>query len=191
MENTRKKSNKLKILKKIWSVLEKIIFIALAFVSIVIVTQRISDNEKTFLGFRIFRVETGSMAPKYNVGDVILVKTKDFDKIKIGDDVTYLGTAGVMKGKIVTHQVIEIEQEGEERKFHTKGIANLSEDPIISGNQINGVVLSKLHILTTICTMFNNPIVFYFIGIIPLTILIFFTVIKGNIEKYEKYKDDK
>lgn len=191
MKDKRKNVNIFKILKNIWSILEKIIFIALAFVSIIIVTQRVSNNEKTFLGFRIFRVETGSMAPKYNVGDVILVKTKPIDKIKVGDDVTYNGTSGVMKGKLVTHQVIDIEQDGEEIKFRTKGIANFSEDPIVSGSQINGVVLFEIHLLSWICGLLNNPIIFYFIGIIPLTILIFFMVIKGNIEKYEKYKDDK
>ena len=187
MESKRQNVDVLKILKNVWSVLEKIIFVALAFVSIVIVTQRVSNNEKTFLGFRIFRVETGSMAPKYNVGDVILVKTKAIEKIKVGDDVTYNGTSGVMKGKLVTHQVIGIEQEGEEINFHTKGIANFSEDPIVSGSQINGVVLFEIHILSWICSLLNNPYMFYFIGIIPLTILIFFTVIKGNIKKYEKY----
>lgn len=190
MEDKGKSANLWEVLKYIWKILEKLIFIALVFISIVIVTQRVSNNEKTFLGFRIFRVETGSMEPKYNVGDVILVKSRAIEKIKVGDDVTYTGTSGVMKGKLVTHQVIEIEQEGEETIFHTKGIANFSEDPVISGSQINGVVLFEIHVLSWICGILNNPYMFYFIGIIPLTILIFFTVIKGNIKKYEKYKDE-
>ena len=64
----------------------------IAFVSITIVTQRVSNNENSFLGFRIFKVETGSMIPKYQIGDVILIKEKDINKIKVGDDVTYFGT---------------------------------------------------------------------------------------------------
>lgn len=190
MNNRENRGDWLKILKNIWWVLEKVIFIILAFVSIVIVTQRVSENEKAFLGFRIFKVETGSMEPKYKVGDVILVKTKSANKIKVGDDVTYTGTTGVMKGKLVTHQVIDIEQVGEEIKFHTKGIANTAEDPVITSNQVNGVVQTKMYLLTAICSVLNNPYIFYFIGIIPLTVLIFFTVIKGNIKKYENYKGD-
>ena len=189
MENQRKDVDVFKIIKNVWKVVEKIIFIVLAFISIVIVTQRVSNNEKTFLGFRIFKVETGSMAPKYNVGDVILVKTKAIEKIKVGDDVTYTGTSGVMKGKLVTHQVISVEQEGEEIRFHTKGIANFSEDPVISGNQINGVVQCKLYVISWIVGLLNNRYTFYFGAVIPLTILIFFTVLKGNIKKYKKYEE--
>ena len=153
------------VLKTIWKVLEKIIFIAILFVSITIVTQRVSNNEKSFLGFRIFKVETGSMIPKYQVGDVILIKETDINKIKVGDDVTYYGTSGSMKGKIVTHQVIEIKEKEGRKIFQTKGIANTSKDPEISGDQID---------------------VFYFFGVIPMTVLIFFTVIKGNMKKYDR-----
>ena len=175
-----------KILKTTWKVLEKIITIAILFISITIVTQRVSNNENSFLGFRIFRVETGSMIPKYQIGDVILIKEKDIDKIKVGDDVTYYGTAGTMKGKIVTHQVIEITEEEGKKIFHTKGIANLAKDPVISGDQIDGVVLCKLRIVSALISVLSNGYVFYFCGVIPLTVLIFFTVIKGNIKKYDK-----
>ena len=65
--------------------------IVIIFVYLIIVTQRISNNDKAFLGFRIFRVQTGSMIPVYNIGDVILVKEKGLDKISVGDDVTYWG----------------------------------------------------------------------------------------------------
>lgn len=175
-----------KIIKNIWNVLEKLIFIAIAFVSITIVTQRVSNNENSFLGFRMFKVETGSMEPKYHVGDVILIKERDTDKIKIGDDVTYFGTSGAMKGKIVTHQVIEIREEDGKKIFRTKGIANTAKDPEISGEQIDGVVLTKLHIVGWITTVLQNGYVFYFFGVIPMTVLIFFTVIKGNMKKYDK-----
>lgn len=175
-----------KVIKKIWKVLETIIFIAIAFVSITIVTQRVSNNENSFLGFRIFKVETGSMIPKYQIGDVILIKEKDINKIKIGDDVTYLGTAGSMKGKIVTHQVIEIAEEEGQKIFHTKGIANKTKDPVISGDQIDGVVITKLRIVGLITTLLQNGYIFYFFGVIPLTVLIFFSVIKGNMKRYDK-----
>lgn len=175
-----------KVLKTIWKILEKIIFIAILFVSITIVTQRVSNNEKSFLGFRLFRVETGSMIPKYKIGDVILIKETDINKIKVGDDVTYYGTSGSMKGKIVTHQVVGISEEDGKKIFETKGIANTSKDPKISGDQIDGVVLAKLYIVGLITSLLENGYVFYFFGVIPLTVLIFFTVIKGNMKKYNK-----
>ena len=78
------------------------------------------------------------MIPKYNIGDVILVKKVDTDKIKIGDDVTYNGKAGSMNGILVTHRVIDIEENNGEKIFHTKGIANNLEDPTIKSEQIDG-----------------------------------------------------
>ena len=181
----KKKISPLKILKITWKVIEKIIMILILFISLVIVTQRVSNNEKAFLGYRIFRVQTGSMIPKYQIGDVILVKEANLDDIVIGNDVTYWGTSGTMAGKIVTHQVIDIEMIEGQKAFHTKGIANNLEDPIVYGGQINGIVQGKLHILTTICTLLTNQYVFYFFGIIPLTFLIFFMFLKRN-ARYEE-----
>lgn len=184
MEN--EETSILKVMKIIWKIIEKIIIIAIIFVSVIIVTQKITNNEKAFLGFRIFRIETGSMIPKYQIGDVILVKEKPIDKIAVGDDVTYNGTSGSMKGKLVTHQVIKIEEKDGKKIFHTKGIANNLEDPVISGNQIDGVVQSKLYILTAFVTLLNNKYVFYFAGILPLTIFIFFSFVKVNLKKLEE-----
>jgi len=180
----------MKIVKTIWKILEKIIIVAIIFISIVIVTQRVSKNENAFLGFRIFRVETGSMIPKYQIGDVILVKETNINKIEVGDDVTYNGTAGMMKDKVVTHQVIEITEEDGKKIFKTKGIANNAADPLIDGDQIDGVVQCKLRIVTLICSLLSNRYIFYFCGVLPLTIWIFFAVIKGNIKKYEKMSDN-
>ena len=176
-------------IKTVWKILEKIIIIAIIFVSLVIVTQRVTNNDKAFLGFRIFRVETGSMIPKYQVGDVILVKERAIEQIAVGDDITYWGTIGTMKGKLVTHQVINIEFINGETAFHTKGIANNTEDPIVYGNQINGVVLGRLIVLTAITKALTNKYIFYFCGIIPLTIFVFFAFVKTNNRKFDKYKE--
>jgi len=177
------------IIKTIWKVLEKIIMIAIVLISAIIITQNVTDNEKAFLGYRIFRVQTGSMIPVYNVGDVILVKEKDINKIKVGDDVTYWGTSGVMKGKLVTHRVIEIEEKDGENVFHTQGVANNAPDPLVYPKQLNGVVQGKLHIVTAICSLLGNRYIFYFGGVVPLTIIIFFSVLKSNTKKLDKYRE--
>ena len=183
-----KKSKIAKGVKTTWKIIEKIIIIAIIFISIIIVTQRVTNNEKAFLGFRIFRVETGSMIPKYQIGDVILVKETEIDKIFVGDDVTYWGTTGTMNGKLVTHQVIKIEEIDGQKAFHTQGIANNTEDPIVYGNQINGVVQGKMYIMTGITKALANKYIFYFCGIIPLTVFVFVAFVRGNSRKFEQYK---
>ena len=176
----KKKLNISKIFKVLWNILSKIITILILFVSIIIVVQKVTNNKESFFGYRIFRVQTGSMIPKYNIGDVILVKEKDIDKIKVGDDVTYKGESGSVKGLLVTHRVIDIEEVEGKKAFHTKGIANNLEDPIVYGNQINGVVQTKLYILSLICLLLNNKYVFYFCGVLPLTIYVGFRIFKGR-----------
>lgn len=167
----------------IWSIFVKILTIAIIFICIIIVVQKVTNNAESFLGFRIFRVQTGSMIPKYQVGDVILVKEVDPQKIQIGDDVTYEGETGSMQGLLVTHRVIDIEEVDGKRVFHTKGIANNQEDPVVSEDQINGVVQTKMYILSLICMLLNNKYVFYFCGILPLTIYAAFRVFKGRTSK--------
>lgn len=178
----------MKCIKIAWKIVEKIIIISIILVSIIIATQRLTDNEKAFLGFRIFRVQTGSMVPKYEIGDVILVKEKEIEKIAIGDDVTYWGSTGVMKGKLVTHQVIKIEEIEGQKVFHTQGLANNTEDPVVYGNQINGVVQGKLYLMTAITHALANQYVFYFCGIIPLTMFVFFAFVRSNNKKFDQYK---
>lgn len=183
-----KKSNVSKCIKIVWKLIEKFLMLLIIFISIIILTQRLTNNEKSFLGLRIFRVQTGSMVPKYLIGDVILVKEKDINKINIGEDVTYWGTTGTMKGKLVTHQVINIEEIDGQKVFHTQGIANNTEDPIVYGNQINGVVQCKLYVMTLITIALSNKYIFYFCGILPLTLFIFFAFIRSNNRKFQQYK---
>ena len=182
----KKKLDISKIFKVLWNIFSKIITILILFVSIIIVVQKVTNNKESFLGYRIFRVQTGSMIPKYNIGDVILVKEKDIDKIKVGNDVTYKGESGSVKGLLVTHRVIDIEEVEGKKVFHTKGIANNLEDPIVYGNQINGVVQTKLYILSLICLLLNNKYVFYFCGVLPLTIYVGFRLFKGRHINEEK-----
>ena len=78
-----KKNPIFKIIKVIWGIFSKLVTIALIFVSLIIVTQRISNDDKSFLGFRLYKVETGSMIPKYEIGDVILVKETEMDYIEL------------------------------------------------------------------------------------------------------------
>lgn len=170
----------MKVIKVLLKIIEKVSMVAIILISIIIVTQSVTDNEKAFWGLRIFRVQTGSMEPKYHVGDVILVKEKPINNINKGDDITYWGTSGVMKGKLVTHRVIDVEEQEGKKVFHTQGIANTAKDPLVYAEQINGVVQGKLYIVTAICNLLSNQYIFYFGAILPLTLYVFFSFVRGN-----------
>lgn len=182
-----KKSKSSKIISTVWEIFSKLLTVVIIFICIIIVVQKVTNNKNAFLGYRIFRVQTGSMIPKYQIGDVILVKEVDSDKIKVNDDVTYKGLEGSVKGIIVTHRVKKVEDIDGKKVFHTQGIANNLEDPLVYSEQINGVVQTKMYILTLICRMLNNKYVFYFCGILPLSIYSGFRIFKGrHSEKIER-----
>ena len=97
-----------KVLKIIGNIIYVIIFIFILLILAVAVLQRTTNNEVTLGGYRIFVVATGSMIPKYEVGDVLVSKEIPPEEIKVGDDVVYTGKEGSFKDKVVTHQVIFI-----------------------------------------------------------------------------------
>lgn len=180
---TKKNKTVRKTFKILWDIIVKLVTLLIVLISLIIIVQKVTNNKESFLGYRIFRVQTGSMIPKYQIGDVILVKKQDVDKIKVGDDVTYLGESSSVKGILITHRVIDIQEVDGKKEFHTQGIANNLEDPVVHGNQINGVVQFKMPILTLLCKLLNNKYIFYFGAVLPLTLYIFFRVLKANYDK--------
>lgn len=180
---TKKNKTVRKTFKILWDIIVKLVTLLIVLISLIIIVQKVTNNKESFFGYRIFRVQTGSMIHKYQIGDVILVKKQDVDKIKVGDDVTYLGESSSVKGILITHRVIDIQEVDGKKEFHTQGIANNLEDPVVHGNQINGVVQFKMPILTLLCKLLNNKYIFYFGAVLPLTLYIFFRVLKANYDK--------
>lgn len=179
------------IIKKISKIIGTIITIIVVFLASIIIVQKFSNNQMSVLGFRIFVVQTGSMIPKYNIGDVILVKTKSIDSIKVGDDISYLGEERDYDGKVVTHQVVNVDKQDGKYVFTTKGIANKAEDPLVDGDQVYGTVLGRVNILTFLYKLINsNEYILYFIVIVPLTIYIFFGLFHPNGIENKKRKDN-
>lgn len=158
-----------KILKYVKTVINVfIVLLVLAFV-LVVCMQRFSNNELSFLNYRMFTVVSGSMIPKYNIGDVLLAKETVPEKIERGDAVSYLGTMGQFKDKVVTHEVIEIEiDENGKYWFYTKGVANLSVDPVVSEDQIYGVIVGEMKLLTFVYKLVAKPAGMFIFVIIPL-----------------------
>ena len=164
------------VLKLIGKILKWTMSIVIILIVSVIVIQRVSNNKFTLGGYSIFTVVTESMIPKYQVGDMLLARGVDVSSIKVGDDVVYMGRVGTFSGKIVTHQVVEIE-DGSPLKFHTKGINNMIEDPVVDGEQILGRVVTKLTILSLISKLISNQYGFFFIIFVPIVVLVFGIII--------------
>lgn len=183
-----KNSKVLKIFKKIMSIL---ITVLLAGFVIVVCLQKFSDNKISFFNYRMFTVITGSMKPKYDIGDVLFSKNVEASDIKIGDTISYLGTSGSFKDKVITHQVVGINKDGNGKYvFKTKGLANLVEDPTVYEDQIYGVVIYKSVILSTIYRIVSTNLGFYLCIIIPLLYVIGSEMVSALLNKEEKRREN-
>ena len=159
-----------RFIKRIISILISAIFFLML---LVIVVQRVTGNKFNLFGYGIYTVASGSMEPEYHVKDLILAEKKDPKDINIGDDIVYLGNKESVKGKIVTHRVINKYDDGNNQyRFYTKGIANNLSDPELDESQILGVVKTKLHVLSFCSHIINNTYGFIFVIIIPFILFV-------------------
>ncbi len=185
----KKKSNKLKMIMATVRALVIVLFIAFI---IVVCLQRVSENKISFFNYRMFTVISGSMKPKYDIGDVLISKKVDASKIKEGDVISYLGTKGGFAGKVITHEVIGVTKDKNGKYvFRAKGLGNLVEDPAVSEDQLYGVVIYKSVILSTIYRIVSTDTGFYIFIIIPIIFIIGSEILSTLLRKEEKRREEK
>ena len=165
-----------KVIKKILSILKIIILILLILFALFTVYQKVFPNNPSAFGFRTYSIITKSMEPVLKKGDVILVQERNTSSYKVGDIITFKGTSGDLKGKIVTHEVVGIQLENGKNIFYTKGIQNISEDPAVYENEILGKYIYKFKFFSLIERIMDTKIGFILIIIIPLGYIYFYEI---------------
>lgn len=101
-------------------------------------------------------VLTGSMSPTIPAGSMVLVKPLDPSGVREGDVITFQAEPG--KSSYITHRVIDIEDEGGQLSFITKGDANRGEDkdPVPAG-AVRGRVLFHVPHVGTLADRVRTP----------------------------------
>ena len=153
--------------------------------------QRFSNNEVSFFNYRLFTEASGSMAPQYNVGDVLIAKETAAEDIKVGDSLTYLGNTGTFTGKVVTHEVTRIEKTDDGQYiFHTKGKANLIEDPPVYENQVYGVIVWNPKILSFIYKIVGTQYGLFIFVVLPIFYVIGSEMLTAMLENEAKRRKE-
>ena len=165
-----------KVIKKILSILKIIILILLILFALFTVYQKVFPNNPSAFGFRTYSIITKSMEPVLKKGDVILVQERNTSSYKVGDIITFKGTSGDLKGKIVTHEIVGIKLENGKNIFYTIGIQNISEDPAVYENEILGKYIYKFKFFSLIERIMDTKIGFILIIIIPLGYIYFYEI---------------
>ena len=169
-------------MKVLFKIIKGIITVFLIIVLCLVIFQKVTKNKVTIGDIYIFQIATGSMAPQYKIGDIIVVKKEDPANLKIGDDVTYLGQYGNFKDLIITHRIISIREEDGKRYFITKGIANPLEDPEISQEDIYGKMLYHTIVFSFVGRLMTNVYVYYLL-FVAVAISFSYEIISSSIKK--------
>ena len=148
-------------MKIVLKIIKGIITFFLCIVLLVVILQKFTNNRIALGNVYIFQVATGSMKPVYEVGDIIVVRKTDASKLKVGDDVTYQGTAGNLNGLTITHRIISTRTETGKYYFVTKGTANEVEDPEISEDNIYGKVIYHTLLFSFVGRLMTNVVIYY------------------------------
>lgn len=164
-------------LKKIWNVITWVLVLMVVVIAVALAGTR-------FLGYTPYAVLSPSMIPKYQVGDLVYVKSTAPEEIEIGDVITFVANEDLL---VVTHRVAECDKEN--RCFITKGDANDVTDaaPVLYENVL-GVVTFSLPKLGYV-SMYLSTTSGKYVGIaVVLTMLLLF--ILPEVFKTEKKKED-
>lgn len=182
-----RESRVFKIVRGVINIL--LVMFCLLFV-LVVCLQRFSNNELSFFNYRMFTVVTGSMEPRYNIGDVLIAKKVDAEDIKIGDSISYLGKKGGFNGMIITHEVIDIEKDSSGNYiYHTKGLSNIVEDPVVEYSQVYGKIIYKSKILSFIYSIVSSKYGIFIFIIIPLFYIVGSEILSFMLDKEEKRRN--
>ena len=186
-----KKLKENRVFKIVKGIINVVLIIFCILFALIVFLQRFSNNELSFFDYRMFTVASGSMEPKYKIGDVLISKNVPAEEIKIGDSVCYLGNKGNFNGMIITHEVIDIEKdENGEYRYHTKGLANIVEDPIVDYNQIYGKIVHKSTILSFMYAIVGSKYGLFLFIIIPLFYIIGSEILSFMLEREDKRRNN-
>ena len=158
----------IKVISKILKIGSYCLFGVIICMSVFVLTLRFLGESPSVFGYSFYYVLTQSMEPEIMAGEMILGKTTNPEDLEVGDVITYIGEAGSLKDKIITHKIVEIDGD----TIITQGVANDIADPPISSEQVLSRYVTKIPFAGVIFSAINSKFGFIFLIVIPLCFLI-------------------
>ena len=158
----------LKLISKFLKIASYCIFGLIICLSVFVMVLRFLGETPSVFGYCFYYVLTESMEPEIDSGEMILGKRTDPEQLQVGDVVTYLGDTGSLHGKVITHKIVEIEDD----IITTKGVANDIPDPPIHSSQVLSKYVMTIPFAGKIFSVINSKFGFIFLIVTPLVLLI-------------------
>lgn len=172
-----------KILKNSVTILMNILIVIAVCILIILLygfieTKVLKKKEYVdIFGYSMFQVVSGSMEETLHIGDLVIVKTREFEDIAKNDIIVFK-----QDETIITHRVIEIDKE----TITTKGDANNTKDEPIATEDVIGKVIKIIPNVAIWKEVFTSPQV---LSSIIITILLFGMALSSKDGK-DKEKED-
>jgi|AntRauTorcE11897_2_1112592.scaffolds.fasta_scaffold47521_1 signal peptidase len=117
-------------------------------------------------------VQSDSMSPAIDAGDVVFVYDTAPDYIAKGDVITF-EQAGAGDSSRVTHRVVDVVEEDGERRFRTKGDANEDPDPsLVSPSEVIGVVQFHIPYMGYVTSFAQTRLGILALVVVPAVLLV-------------------
>ena len=170
----------MKILKKIGSIALDVLIVIVFIISILVVIASITaqrDNgQANVFGYTVNSVQTDSMEPKINEGDLIVSKVvteanKSNFLLEKGEIVSFYNELENGQKILITHRIYETRDAGNTRIYTTWGDNRVSApapDVPITINEIQSVYLFRIPLLGHFIDFLKTPLGFIICLVLPL-----------------------
>ena len=170
----------MEVLKKVATVLASLILWAVillaALFTFTTLATRDVNNVSNLFGYTPLSVQTESMAPTFNAGDLIIIKKVDPSTLKEGDIITF-HTIIMNQYALNTHRIFEINDENGYRSYVTKGDNNeVTDTHIIADGDIVGKYVTKFEGLGKVLDFLSSSTGFLIVIVLPMLIFFIYQV---------------
>lgn len=167
-------------MKKVLSILFDFLIVLVIVFAVIVTFMSLSSNENgitSIMGYMPLNIQSESMEPTINKGDMIITKKAEFDELKVNDVIAYLSREQDTT-IIITHRIVDINKDTKE--IITKGDNNSTNDgsPVIESNFVGKYNNVKIPILGSVLTFLQSQVGFFIFIIIPLFILFIYQLYK-------------
>ena len=130
--------------RKVWNIASIVLVAIVVLIAVLLMGAKI-------IGLKTYNIVSGSMLPKYKVGDLVYVKSVAPEDIEVEDVITFVLNEELT---VATHRVKAVDYETQH--FITKGDANDTFEEVHFKNLV-GKVVFKLPLLGYVADWVQNP----------------------------------
>ena len=158
------------------SVVMWIIILVAALYAFTTLATREDGSVSNIAGFTPLTVQSDSMSPTFNKGDLIVIQKCDTSKLEVGDIVTF-HTIIDNEYALNTHRIAAIDEVNGMRSFTTKGDDNdVADTHIISDGDIVGKYVFALPQMGKVMDFLSSSMGFLIVIVLPMLLFFIYQV---------------